>query len=361
MKTLKTISIILSLVIAIGFATYFISCDNNPPTGPEPVTDYPVYFWDTYGDDHKFYTYYPNRKVIDSVNIPWSSGSWVQVSADGKRLYLDQVNSIVVIDTDSMEFITELPYKSGKPVVSPDNKLIAIQPDGMLILNTDDYSVFYQDTIEVYNGTFTADSKTFVGRLPNSPEPPAIRICTYNLNVTPPEVSYKGFSDRGKLRTMTITPDGNKWLMYSLRSFSLHFFWVYDVALDSVIYEHFLITGYGQVAVSGDSRYAFYSNPGRDAVLTGNDSLYIYDIENNRLDETVEIYFTLDSLPMPIPVGQMVVTPDNRWLIGKDNGFSGVGGQVIFSLDIEKKEAVDIHNIGFHNVALTNITVQNAK
>jgi len=355
---MKTISIILLVILMSIMGMYLLSCDDNP-TKPVSVKDYPVYFIEHYG---KLFTYHPVTQILDSADLPIvvDDQSWVVVSADGEKLYVGENTSIYVFESGTLNYITEIPYFSRNPVVmSPDNNLMAVEEADLVILNTDDYSVFYQDTLGISNGTFTADSKRYIGI--NTEGIPGIpRVYTLDLSVTPPTSYNRDFTEGGSIAHMSITPDGNKWLMYiRLRTFlSAHV--VYDVGLDSVMFVHYLSPGYGASTSTRDGKYAIYGNPGRDYVVIGNDSLYLFDLENNRIDEVVQVTHSIDSVtPLFFLFGRSVVTPDNRWLIGANStlGINNAGWIVLY--DLSKRKFVDFKMLNYDY--FSNLSVQHMK
>ncbi len=329
-RSIKII-VLLVLITTICFGLYLLAC-NKKPTGPVSAKDYPVYFIEQHG---KLFTYHPVTQKLDSASLPISIDLqyWVVVSADGKKLYVAGSTAIYVFDTSTLNFITELPYFSRNPVVmSPDNKLMAVETGDLIVLNTGDYSLFYQDSIGVSNGTFTADSKRYIGIVTEGDKE---QVYTLELNISPPESTYKVFTQIGGIAQMTITPDGNKWLMYNRIETFISAHVVYNVVLDSIMYEHFLFPGYGATTSSRDGKYAIYGNPGRDAVVIGNDSLYIFDLETNQLDEVVRVTHSIDSVTPPFFLfGRSVVTPDNRWLVGSNStlGINNAGWIVLYDL-----------------------------
>jgi len=106
-----------------------------------------------------------------------------------------------------------------------------------------------------------------------------------------------------------------------------------------------------------DGRYAFYGNPGTLSPGPLPDSSFtVFDIEANAIDREVPIQRRINGVeaPWPYAIGEMVVTPDNRWLVATD----GVGAHQLLLYDLRKQRWADYHDFGSHNVALARLTVQ---
>ena len=348
-----------SFVAVLALVVYLVSCDDNP-TKPQPVPDeprdYPIYFCDL-GKvaDYKLLVYYPISRRIDSMDIPWEPLVGITVSADGKLLYLALQQSVVVVDTDSLSLVVELPYGPDSPVaVSPDNQLVAITGSDLYILRTTDYQVIFHDTARTVRGWFSSDSKTFYCTAAGGSEHPS---SAYKLDLADSafSITKRLFSDGGVMQIVP-TVDESRWLLYLIAGTYLYAFEVYDVLADSIVFAQGLSPGVGKIAIMPNGKYAFYGNPG--SILMGPPApseFTVFDIKNNRIDEVVNTEAFIDSLtPYYFPVGSMVVTPDNRWLIAQD----AVPPHSVLLYDIENRELVDYHTLGLSNVELGNLTVQ---
>jgi len=353
MKNVSTKSASLLLVAAIGLSLFLDGCECDKPVEPKPLTDYPVYFCDPEGTPELF-VYHPLTQQVDSIEIPWRPREGITVSADGKRLYLAQRACLVVVDTDSLNLIAELPYRPDDPVgVSPDNQLVAMANNGLHILNAEDHSVVFQDTTPVIHCVFSADSKTLycAGKGSNFVYKVDLSDATY-------PVSRKEFGD-GMITYIVPSPDECKWFLYWSLGTWTSAFEVYDVLNDSIIFREGLTPGYGQIAISPDGKYAFYTNPGRSATdPPAPPAFTVFDIESNAIDTVVsDIDFFSDSTWVAHP-NWLAVTPDSRWL-------AILGGslalRVLYLYDIQKGQLVHREDWGGSGHVFSNVSVQNAK
>ncbi|MBD3258836.1 hypothetical protein GF377_10410 [candidate division GN15 bacterium] len=337
--------VIVLLVVVLTMSVGLLSGCNDksvdPPDDPDTldpvVKDYPVYFCQP-DLDERIYVFHPTSREIDSTDIPWRPVRGITVSADGKRLYLAQWASVIVVDTDSLGFIAELPYAPKTPVaVSPDNQLVAITGNDLHILRTSDYSLIFSDTDRTVYGRFSADSRRFYCAAGWSPDKAGF-VYKVDLSDSLLPVTRKAFQNRGVTQVIP-SPDESRWFMYqSLPGNWAFAFEVYDVASDSIIFHDALVPGAGHMTMSPNGRYVFYTNPGLSAV----DPLpvvqfTVYDVEANELSQVItDKSFFVDSVSYK-PPNTLTVTPDSRWLVA-------LGGSmalsVLYVYDIEGGEFV---------------------
>jgi DNA-binding beta-propeller fold protein YncE len=243
----------------------------------------------------------------------------VTVSPDGRQLYINTGITVHVVDAGTLSPIAELPYRSLWPVaVSPDDRLVAIAGLDLTILRTSDYSVVFSDTNYSLNGVFSSDSKTFFCAGRASSQDPYV-VTSVDLSRRPYRLSRKAFSDGNVLR---VVPSRNKskWFVYLAVHTWLSAFEVYDARTDSVIFRDFLTPGAGQLALTPDDRFVFYTNPGNGA--TGPmppDGFSVYDVRANSARDIIDPGFFGgvygDSVAWWSPPTYLAVTPDGRWLV----------------------------------------------
>ena len=269
-------------------------------------------------------------------------------SADGRLLYISQYGSnVVVIDTDSLQLVAELPYNANKPVVaSPDGMYIALPGDSLWILRASDYSLVFLDTIRTGHGWFSNDSRTYY----------CVSSHVRKIDMSNLEVTTRPFEYTSITRIIP-TPDESKWLMYA-RLFPMYTwaFMVYDVATDSVIFADTLIPGAGSLAMTTDGRYAFYGNPG--SLMMGPPStteLDVFDVDANAIDHVIWTETVTDTiLAWEFAVGDMAATPDGRWLVVLE----GVSAHQLLLYDLVSEEFADYRFFGFNAISLSSPTVQ---
>ena len=344
----------LAFLVA-GLVLCLLACNGDKPSepGPPPPTpkDYSVYFCAPARTPPQLFAYHPLTRQTDSVDIHWRPKVGLTISADGKRLYLAQRNSIVVVDADSFDVITELPYK-GHVAVSPDNRLVAITGLDIRILSTLDYSTIFYDTSSTSRSQFSHNSK----RLYCVGAPGVIKI---DLSDTLYQITRKTITT-GSVRKVVPSLDESKWFLYLQFNTFTHAFEVYDVLEDSIIFREFLSPGYGQIAITPNGKYVFYTNACRDGTYFPQVlGFTVFDVDANRVDHVVSDndFFTGSNWIGP-PLS-MAVTPDSRWLVML--GGCSIAQGVLYLYDIQRGQLVHREfDEGGWNI-FTGLTVQNAR
>jgi hypothetical protein len=319
----------------LALAVVFCSCrDKVVEPNPEPK-DYKVYFSSETAGSPMLFTFHTATLAIDSAYIPWGSLGGVTVSATGKRLYINDGISVHVVDASTLSPIAELPYPSRCPVaVSPDDRLVAITGEDLTILRTADYSVVFSDTDVSYQGAFSSDSKTFFCSVGIGPGSVGV-VYSVDLSRQPYRVRHKSFSDGSVLQVVPSHND-TKWYLYLSVGSQVAAFEVYDVCTDSVIFRDLVIPGLGQLALTPDNRYVFYTNEGR--LIFGPLpplGFKIYDVLTNSAEQIIDSsWFTIEEGWISVP-SYLAVTPDRRSLVMM-SGLSSA--QVLYLYDIPTGE-----------------------
>lgn len=355
---IKRIGVVATTMVIMTAAYLLLgSCDSNP-TGPKPeeeLKDYRVWFFDVGEVGRvKVYAYHPTTHCIDTFGIDPGVKGVMTASADGSLLYFcgGIGGETHVRETDSLNLVTILPYGLVSAVSLDGEYVCAHGSDGLRILRTTDYSVVYHDTILTRHAWFSADSRTLTA------VSDYILQVTFTDTDTAVERRSSDLFDPRVVMQIVPTPDGTKWLIYATYpAFWTYVFHVYDVALDSIVFSELQSPGGGTISITPDGRYAFYGNPGTMSPGPPRDTSFtVFDIEANAIDRVVPIQRRINGIEIEYPylVGDMVVTPDGRWLVMNDKG----PGIVLY--DIENREWADFHFFGWNNVYLTQLTVQTA-
>ncbi|MBI5266981.1 MAG: hypothetical protein HY851_07080 [candidate division Zixibacteria bacterium] len=308
---------------------------------PKPAVDYPVYFASESGSSPKLFVFHPSTFTVDSIASTWGTTGLVTVSADGRRLYLNPGNKVIVVDANSLTLITELPYRSSLPVaVSPDNRLVAITGNDLTILRTTDYSVVLSDTNTTGYGRFSRDSKAFYCTVGWSGGGWA-EVYRVDLSDSNHVVTRKAFPD-GVVIHAVESLDETKWFLYLGVATDMSAFEVYDVGRDSIILRKYLSPGTGDLAETPDGRYVFFTNAGYGSTssVTPQYGFTIFDVESNRvLKEVIDtLFFSSDTLyRLPSPPHYLAVSPDGRWLVLLSSLMSR---QYIYLYDISNDQLV---------------------
>ncbi len=347
----------LATAVASCAIVLLIGCDNDKPTGSVKPKEYPFYISNTY--PRELQIFHPTTHKIDSISIPWDPYPGVTVSADGQRLYIAQGNSVVVVDADSLTLVTELFYLPEQPViVSPDNRLIAITGNDLSILRTVDYSLVFSDSAVTGNGSFTSDSKNFYYSSRTSMDT-GYFMNKVNLSDSLFPVTRKAIPGNG-VGQVVPSVDETKWFLYRSVALWTYAFEVYDVINDSIIFREILAPGAGSIAISPDGKFAFYTNPGSNAIVLPQPdySFTIFDIYTNSIDTVIKAPEYFSDTGWGGPPNLLSVSPD-----GKTLGILGgnLANIAFYVFDIERKELI-FRSIPDSQVsAFINISVQSMK
>ncbi len=318
--------------------------DGDSPTQPklEAPKDYPVYF--TNYLNGTIFTYHPTMRLVDSALTPYDHRR-LTVSADGALLYLAGDDNIVVLDTDSLGFVTELPYGSTQPVVvSPDNRLVAIASDSLVILHTSDYSIYFSDAVRLYGKhAFSWDSRIFYGV---GKQYPTERTFLYEAVFQPDGAAIVSHdSAREAVWCIRPVPDGSELILANGSHLA-----IYDLSGDSLLSLNNPPFCGDEVAITSDGRYAFPNYPyvslGPQRTLVD-----VFDIPSRRWVDSIDVRAFLDSVGEVnhYGFGGMAVTPDSRWLVVTGHPSAGR----IHLFDLHRREIVDFRAFGWNQEFLS--------
>jgi hypothetical protein len=110
---------------------WLAGCDDDNPTKPvDPGPRDYVFYWNRNGYDSAFFGYHTLTGQIDSFSLPAAEITDLDVSADGRRVYISYTDKTKVVRASDFSPVIDLPYASFGIAVSPDNRYIAVQ--GML-------------------------------------------------------------------------------------------------------------------------------------------------------------------------------------------------------------------------------------
>ena len=340
------------LVVAGGAVWLWAQGCSDHPTQPIPEEpkDYPVYFMNTCNGT--LFTYHPLTRQLDTAATPYDDCEYITASPDGRLLYVTWETSTVILDTDSLGLVAELPWGAWSPVaVSPDNQLVAIpSKDNLYLLRTSDYSIVHRDSVPMaWSCVFSPDSRTFYG-------------------VTPMEAGYDNYLYQVTLTTggnivtrrdfgmgstfgILVMPNGSLLLLCISANSAAY---LYDPATDSLVTLGDEAWYGSYLTMTPDGRYLFPSTP-YNPMGPGLTTLDVFDLSANEPAYSIDIKSHLDPLgeQLLVGVGRMAVTPDGRWLVAH----GALSSAQIMLFDLEKKDIVDYRNLGWNHEFL-NIAVQ---
>jgi hypothetical protein len=329
------------VALAASVWLWAYGCDERltrswPP--PEPPKDYPVYFRD--GVNHQWcFVYYPVANRVDSLRLPVEANWGFSISPDGDLLYAFTEDRTHIVSLDSLTVVGELRYPQYPRrgvIPSPDGQLLAMRGEiGFDIIRTSDHSLVFSDTDEGFGRcTFSHDSRYFYGCVTIGSGAAYIAyIYRVDLQDTT-NVLRRELPDFIDRVPIDIEPshDDRLWLLLERSGSFDYWFEVYDPEADSVIFREYMTPGWGEIDISPDGRYAFYTNPGD---LIGwpipPPTITCYDILNNRIHKVIS---TENLISMPI--SSIAITPDGRWLVGNNH----LGYKFLVTMDMRKMEFV---------------------
>jgi len=337
-RSVRRIALLALLAACAVMLCIGIGCDDNP-TGPgDPTESYRIFMLDNM--NYALYSYWPAKDSIDfyPLLIPFING--MAVSPDGERLYVSWMSrSLDVRDTDSgfTDTTMQYPYDSLlTPVVSPDGQYLALLGDYLLILRTSDFAVVFLDSNDASAGRFSDDSRSLYVGVRNE------ATDSYDVGIVAVEDSVltrKSFPGLSVFQVQSVN-DGGNWLIYADAGTSDCQFLDYDPALDSIVFTEDIGPGHGYFVVAPDGNRAYYANAGTaENPGLGEPNFRVYNIRQHSLIRTVSTEISWDGASIPSPLfcpGEMVITPDGRYLVMLQGGDRFPGRYLTYDLLAEK-------------------------
>ena len=345
---------LICVLLLVCLSVQFIGCDEAPvgPTDEEPeeLKDYVVWSWDSNEAD-LIMAFHPLTGEYEVYDLPFSISA-LTVSHDGKLLYVPSGGVVKILYTESMNQVGEIPIASEFMVmVSPDGRYVAIsEDDSLMIVSTVDNEIVYCRRKPTGFVRFSADGNSLYTTDWSQGYGRPLVVSQF---MTSAEETVKDYPELGSVYSLIPTPDHEKWLLMSESMFS-----VYDVGQDSVIFIERYQPGYGMLAMTEDGRYAFHSNPGIwISDLPAPSEITVFDIEANEIIKRIQTNHIIDVVtPSRVPIDEMAITPDDRWLIG-----SVVSGRGLITIDIKTLEPVSYLDLRPMSNWHRSLTVQTDK
>jgi WD40 repeat protein len=305
----------VGVVLLVGaLAAVWLNCSERP-TSPVPaeLVDYSCYCADLY--DPVAYRYRVLSGALDTIDLPFLAERGMTVSPDGSTLYVAGHDAVAAVDVATEEFTTVWNGFAGHGVtVSPNGKYLAVQGQDLRILDIESLSIVHSDTDETFLGVFSADSRRFY-----APGGAVAQIYKVSLDGSG-MVSRSSFPNRLYTR-LRLSEDETKWFLWDAEECAGHFE-VLDLLADSIVFSRRYAPGNARLALSRDGRWAFFTNPGLilDICDLSPNPLYtieVYNVADNATATPISTKVTTDAgLPDSALIVDVVVTPDNRWLVG---------------------------------------------
>lgn len=325
------IKLILIISLFLTSVVTFLSCDS--PTEPKEINDYIFYLEADSYPENLCFRYYSKSNKVDTVVLPYNGTFGFDISSSGDRLYLADNYTTRIVETDSFNLIGEIPL-GGPLLVSPNDKyIIYVGNKTMTILNAEDFSTVFYGSNEVFRlGRFTPDCKTYY--YPND-------LGVVKMDMTKAPFESHQYSVSGNILQVIPSHDESKIFMYKIYGNFTYSFEVYDITLDSIIFFDIQEPGVGEMEITPDGEYVFYTNPGN--LLYGPippNFIKVYNIYENTSSE-LPIPITNSPIYDSLHIQNLAVSPDGRYMVG--NGFSSASFVVI---DINKMKVIDDYYLG---------------
>jgi hypothetical protein len=205
----------------------------------------------------------------------------------------------------------------------------------------------------MYQGVFSQDGKSFYGAGgwdPDAPGPPY--AYWVDLSESPYAVTRTTFPDGGVWRIAPSIDEGKWFLLLQFGTFDFYFA-VYDLKQDSIIFRQYLTPGSGDIELTPDGKYAFFTNPG--TLLAGptpSPFVTVFDVDKNQVIDTIVTPSPVNNYMFP---ENLAITPDSRKLVAE--GAPGQGEFVV--IDVPKMSVIEYYYLG-NQVDIWDVTCQNA-
>ena len=202
----------------------------------------------------------------------------------------------------------------------------------------------YIDTIPSHRAWFSANSENLYTVSGN----------VKKTNLTDPlNISSTIIIEQSGLVQAIPTPDESKLLLWMLVSMYTDAFAIYDIQQERHTLYDFLTPGVGRIAMTPDGRKAYYGNPGNIQSGPAEPSEFTeVSIVDNRIVKRIGTANFVDSItPSRMPIGNIVITPDGRYLVGA----KGPMGTSLLQYDLTEEVFTDYQDLEY---LAWNLTMQ---
>ncbi len=333
------------LLVSLGISC----CDDDNPVKPPPAKDYYIYFANELSPN-AYYRYNTGTMQVDSFFLPYNSVfDGFGISPNGKTMYLHPDEGIVEVELDSFTVVAEHPLVLKKSMnskhqvlVSPNGRYLALLNEYLHIVDLNDLSIVYADTINrVGHGWFTADSRNLLCYVNDTVDQYShVYILEVNFGDTIAAVRHE--FPFGVPTRIVASPDYQKWFMLMYITAGIYGFQVYELGLDSITYHHSMCFENGDLQITPDGNEVIYSYYQPGYILDGcapKDIITVFDAIGNGINRNVTTFN--DSLGMVVSIGGMAITPDGRYLVGVSTDMAQ-----IFHYNLRKKQIVNCLQFG---------------
>lgn len=346
----------IHLLSTLALWLMILSCSEAPfepgENGPE---GYQVYFWNE-GDLKSYMSWEPDSDRIETITLPCRARASI-VSPDGRSIWTTRTDgTILQISLDSRTIINELPSEPDNTLaISPDGELLASCGKGLKIIQIESQAIMYEDTITCSQGQFSSDGTKFF----------CLSNGVYSVDLAngyTAELETISTWGSPKVQRLAVSPDGSRWYM-QLTSFGCgtgRCLATYFPDTDSFSVFEDGISDNGRLVLSPDGRYLVYTGDMYSSKAT-QDNWWLKVIDTH-LDSLILELPAVTNLPdigdFVIFPRDIVITPDNRWIV---TSLPSIDGKLL-SVDLENSTLGQLKQLGIgHSLYFFMVQSQLAK
>lgn len=295
-------------------------CGSDSPTNSGPARDYPVYFYSPQAA--RYYEYHPQTNLLDSFSLSVIPGKSMNVSADGRTLWIARDDTVYIADLASKTVVHAIPFRAaGQIAFSPDNQYAALMRKHLTIVRTSDYQVVLLDTGTTQYGQYWASGQfSFDGRYYYGITGGEYALAFFAAIVDIADgfsISHDSLPDPYP-RDIPMTADNRHWLVSMDMSWNVARFRMVERNSGDVSCEAFFEPGPIRMQESRGGRFTYLSGGGNYLAMSSPPfTLVIYDRLKNSLTDTLMVAFSMSGRDYShYPLDKFVVTPNDIWLVG---------------------------------------------
>lgn len=314
-RNVRIFALLWLILVLIG-----LGCSDKG-TQPKPITGETRFFFTDVNTNGTIFEFDLPSFTLDSFDLPLKING-MTVTPEGKQLIISAGSSFGAPDsTVSYDIETGLfsPFwpESRGFAFSPDGSKVAIRGKPFTILDRSSLSPIFADTSLGLFTVFSTDSKKLYGFSILSSSSQVITIDMENNFQT----SWRQVG--ANLNGLRVSVDDSLWYLMKARSQCTWSFDVFDVVADSIIFTTSIQPGWGTMAVTPDNKYVFFTRTGGIIGIGCPEdpaTISVYDVDNNSIVKEISTRTFIpvgpDSVLIDVPVSDIRVSADGRWLVG---------------------------------------------
>lgn len=328
-----------------------LSCTDDKPTAPD-ISDLhyaKVYFTDV-SSDSTFYSFDTDQMKLDSFYLPYRPERGMYLMDNKKDLVINFHDSVISVDLET-KAVNHFPAGVKGPVVFSENEQYFAAPfNGTLrIYNTGDKSVFWEDTALTYGGCFSVGNDLYFSRYKNA-------VSVFDLKEK--KLIKKSYLPNN-IYEIKATLNDEVLLIHYFTDFD-NIFQIYDLHLDTVLFSDTVDYGRGEIEISRNKMYAFFTysggiiQPDKNAnILNGPTNTFrIYDLNSRSIYKIVntEGFVPGDYYPF-YAYYEIEQTANSKYLVGCQEAHN-----ILVLFNLQTMELESYYKVGELGLAIYFIT-----